>query len=181
MIYTVFAVTVVIHKFVRDKYSKRFPELESLVHTPLEYIKTVQVCKYINYILACLSGAQWCLPWFIAIKKRPWSDTSWSEWDTPSSDHYGCISHSFDYTRVSCIIVIMFCSTDCVSLMKPEDWERWARPGVGSLWYGEIELVADCLAGSIILLLHFILGPRTEREEVENNGICWVKNVLHCS
>ena len=33
----------VIHKFVKDKYSKRFPELESLVHTPLEYIKTVQV------------------------------------------------------------------------------------------------------------------------------------------
>lgn len=35
---------VVVHKFIRDKYSKRFPELESLVHTPLEYIKTVQVC-----------------------------------------------------------------------------------------------------------------------------------------
>ena len=40
---------VVVHKFVRDKYSKRFPELESLVHTPLEYIKTVQVCSgFIN-------------------------------------------------------------------------------------------------------------------------------------
>ena len=24
-------------------YSKRFPELESLIHTPMEYIKTVQV------------------------------------------------------------------------------------------------------------------------------------------
>ena len=33
----------VIHKFVRDLYSKRFPELESLVHTPLEYVRTVQV------------------------------------------------------------------------------------------------------------------------------------------
>jgi hypothetical protein len=36
-------ITVVIHKFVRDMYSKRFPELESLIHTPIEYIKTVQV------------------------------------------------------------------------------------------------------------------------------------------
>jgi len=35
----------VIHKFVRDKYSKRFPELESLVHTPMEYIKTVQLLQ----------------------------------------------------------------------------------------------------------------------------------------
>ena len=34
---------VTIHKFVRDKYSMRFPELESLVPTPLEYIRTIQV------------------------------------------------------------------------------------------------------------------------------------------
>ena len=34
---------VTIHKFVRDKYSLRFPELESLVPTPLEYIRTIQV------------------------------------------------------------------------------------------------------------------------------------------
>ena len=33
----------VIHKYVRDLYSKRFPELESLVHTALEYVRTVQV------------------------------------------------------------------------------------------------------------------------------------------
>lgn len=32
-----------IHKFVRDKYSKRFPELESLVPTALEYTRTVRV------------------------------------------------------------------------------------------------------------------------------------------
>lgn len=31
-----------IHKFVKDKYQKRFPELESLVVGPLEYIKTVK-------------------------------------------------------------------------------------------------------------------------------------------
>ncbi|MGH0155212.1 UNVERIFIED_CONTAM: hypothetical protein FKN15_035024 [Acipenser sinensis] len=32
----------IIHKFVRDKYSKRFPELESLVPNSLDYIRTVQ-------------------------------------------------------------------------------------------------------------------------------------------
>ncbi|GLH02793.1 hypothetical protein R5R35_012874 [Gryllus longicercus] len=32
----------VIHRFVRDKYSKRFPELESLVVGPLEYVMTVK-------------------------------------------------------------------------------------------------------------------------------------------
>lgn len=31
-----------IHKFVQDKYSKRFPELESLVVSPLEYVNTVK-------------------------------------------------------------------------------------------------------------------------------------------
>jgi U4/U6 small nuclear ribonucleoprotein PRP31 len=33
----------VIHKFVRDKYEKRFPELESLVPMPLDYINTVKL------------------------------------------------------------------------------------------------------------------------------------------
>lgn len=33
---------VTIHKFVRDKYQKRFPELESLVVGSLEYVKTVK-------------------------------------------------------------------------------------------------------------------------------------------
>lgn len=33
---------VTIHRFVRDKYSKRFPELESLVVGSLEYVKTVR-------------------------------------------------------------------------------------------------------------------------------------------
>ena len=40
---TLLPFVVTIHKFIRDKYSQRFPELESLVPTPLEYIKTVQV------------------------------------------------------------------------------------------------------------------------------------------
>ncbi|XP_046740765.1 U4/U6 small nuclear ribonucleoprotein Prp31 [Diprion similis] len=31
----------IIHRFTRDKYSKRFPELESLVVGPLEYVMTV--------------------------------------------------------------------------------------------------------------------------------------------
>ena len=34
-----------IHQFVRDKYSVRFPELESLVPTPLEYIRTVKLLQ----------------------------------------------------------------------------------------------------------------------------------------
>ncbi|XP_018567512.1 U4/U6 small nuclear ribonucleoprotein Prp31 [Anoplophora glabripennis] len=33
---------VAVHKFVRDKYQKRFPELESLVVSPLEYVRTVK-------------------------------------------------------------------------------------------------------------------------------------------
>lgn len=32
----------IIHKFVRDKYAKRFPELESLVPNSLDYIRTVK-------------------------------------------------------------------------------------------------------------------------------------------
>ena len=50
-----FITAVVIHKFVRDMYSKRFPELESLVHTPLEYIKTVQVYTYIMHLFAVMT------------------------------------------------------------------------------------------------------------------------------
>ncbi len=34
----------VIHKYVRDLYAKRFPELEKIVVTPLEFVATVQVC-----------------------------------------------------------------------------------------------------------------------------------------
>ncbi|KAL4703445.1 hypothetical protein ACJJTC_010765 [Scirpophaga incertulas] len=32
----------IIHRFVRDKYQKRFPELDSLIVTPLEYIRSVK-------------------------------------------------------------------------------------------------------------------------------------------
>ncbi len=32
----------VIHKYVRDNYYKRFPELESLVQNPVDYVKTVR-------------------------------------------------------------------------------------------------------------------------------------------
>ena len=34
-----------IHKFLRDRYSKRFPELESLVPSPLDYIRAVSILK----------------------------------------------------------------------------------------------------------------------------------------
>ena len=33
----------IVHKYVKDIYNKRFPELESLVQMPLEYIRTVKV------------------------------------------------------------------------------------------------------------------------------------------
>lgn len=33
---------ITIHKFVKEKYQKRFPELDSLVVGPLEYVKTVK-------------------------------------------------------------------------------------------------------------------------------------------
>lgn len=33
----------IVHKFVRDNYSKKFPELDSLVPTAFEYLKTVKV------------------------------------------------------------------------------------------------------------------------------------------
>lgn len=35
-------ITDVIHKMIRDVYSKRFPELESLVVEPLSYVMTVK-------------------------------------------------------------------------------------------------------------------------------------------
>lgn len=39
----------VVHKFLRDKYQKRFPELETVVPTPIEYIKCVNELR--NQIL----------------------------------------------------------------------------------------------------------------------------------
>ena len=33
----------VIHKYVRDKYQRRFPELESLVPNALDFVRTVRV------------------------------------------------------------------------------------------------------------------------------------------
>ncbi|XP_055334914.1 U4/U6 small nuclear ribonucleoprotein Prp31-like [Paramacrobiotus metropolitanus] len=32
----------IIHKYVRDRYSKRFPELENLIQMPLEYVRAVR-------------------------------------------------------------------------------------------------------------------------------------------
>lgn len=36
---------VLVHKFIRDHYSARFPELEKLVENPLDYAKTVAILK----------------------------------------------------------------------------------------------------------------------------------------
>lgn len=35
----------IIHKFCRDIYSKRFPELEQLVLNPLDYMRAVNVMR----------------------------------------------------------------------------------------------------------------------------------------
>lgn len=32
-----------IHKFVKDKYQKRFPELETFVQMPMDFLRTVSV------------------------------------------------------------------------------------------------------------------------------------------
>src|SRR5690606_33110265 len=34
---------ILVHKFIRDHYSARFPELENLVTNPLDYAKTVAI------------------------------------------------------------------------------------------------------------------------------------------
>ncbi|RMZ79088.1 hypothetical protein DV738_g3445, partial [Chaetothyriales sp. CBS 135597] len=36
---------ILVHKFIRDHYSTRFPELETLVQNPLDYAKTVAILK----------------------------------------------------------------------------------------------------------------------------------------
>ena len=55
----------VVHKFVRDVYYKRFPELESLVHLPLEYVRTVKVCSNVCVVEVLLEvGSIWCLKVF---------------------------------------------------------------------------------------------------------------------
>ncbi|KMU90845.1 hypothetical protein CIHG_08649 [Coccidioides immitis H538.4] len=34
---------ILVHKFIRDHYSTRFPELETLITNPLDYAKTVAI------------------------------------------------------------------------------------------------------------------------------------------
>ncbi len=33
----------IIHKYIRDKYAERFPELESLVPSAMDYMRTVRI------------------------------------------------------------------------------------------------------------------------------------------
>lgn len=47
----------VIHKFARDHYSSRFPELESLVPSPLEFLRTVRVLGNEPLLASRQSGA----------------------------------------------------------------------------------------------------------------------------
>lgn len=65
----------IIHKFTRDKYSKRFPELESLVPDSLDYIRAVKVGYKISIsfeqgtIMTILSLLVMCMQliWFVYI------------------------------------------------------------------------------------------------------------------
>lgn len=47
----------IVHKYIRDRYAKKFPELESLVLNPLDYARVVKrignqtVCPLYFYIL----------------------------------------------------------------------------------------------------------------------------------
>lgn len=36
---------VEVHRFVADKYAQKFPELDSLIPQPMDYIKTIQVMQ----------------------------------------------------------------------------------------------------------------------------------------
>lgn len=36
---------VEVHRFVVDRYSQKFPELDSLIPQPADYVRTVQVMK----------------------------------------------------------------------------------------------------------------------------------------
>lgn len=36
---------VEVHRFVVDKYSQKFPELDSLIPQPVDYVRTVQVMR----------------------------------------------------------------------------------------------------------------------------------------
>jgi len=42
---------VVVYNFLRDRYKTKFPELESLVHNPLEYARVVQVRMRVQGVL----------------------------------------------------------------------------------------------------------------------------------
>ncbi len=47
---------VLVHKYIRDRYAKKFPELESLVLNPLDYARVVKrianqtVCCFFIYV-----------------------------------------------------------------------------------------------------------------------------------
>lgn len=37
-----FCIAAIVHKFVKDKYQKRFPELDSLIMVEMDYIRSVK-------------------------------------------------------------------------------------------------------------------------------------------
>lgn len=67
-------VSDIIHKFTRDKYSKRFPELESLVPDSLDYIRTVKVRSDVVYFSVKPDNNSICVVWPVL---SPWSLRNW--------------------------------------------------------------------------------------------------------
>ena len=50
----------IIHNFMRDKYRLKFPELESLVHHPIDYARVVQaIGMRLLHLLLTMFGAGW--------------------------------------------------------------------------------------------------------------------------
>ena len=50
----------IIHNFMRDKYRLKFPELESLVHHPIDYARVVQaIGKCLLHLIIKTFGERW--------------------------------------------------------------------------------------------------------------------------
>lgn len=48
---------VEVHRFVVDRYSQKFPELDSLIPQPADYVRTVQVMR--NEMVRSMSMVSW--------------------------------------------------------------------------------------------------------------------------
>ena len=68
----------IIHNFMRDKYRLKFPELESLVHHPIDYARVVQA---IGTTLWCCSFSTLLMPFQLIV---------WAQAVAVTAHHYLC-------------------------------------------------------------------------------------------